>query len=266
MFPFVASPLTTSVSRPRGLRLQSHLVERPVSCLLWGEGRAFDVVRQLALSDLVGTTATALGPMGPCGTGEFFTLGTEGTHLTIPTEKCTVAMVRRTTDTTARASATFGTDSATTNQRIGANLPFSDTHVFWDFGGTTTGTSRLDITGYTKTAGATESWVFVAGARGMAVYLNGRSIGSHTTAITRSASTSAFKLNAGLSLVGDNQDFGLFLMMHTEWTPTQVRQWATAPFSVFAPVPTRYLLKGSAAPPPGFGALLAEQRNRLVIA
>ncbi|HSE45289.1 MAG TPA: hypothetical protein VLA89_08155, partial [Gemmatimonadales bacterium] len=112
---------------------------------------------------------------------------------------------------------------------------------------------------YTKTT-EEEAWVFVAGTRGMAMYRNGVRLGGTSTAVTRSAiAIEQFRLNGGASAAdgtGDVQAIALVLVLEQEWTPTQAREWSTAPFSIFGYPPLRRRVPVPAAAGTNNGAAL----------
>ena len=156
-----------------------------------------------------------------------------------PTTSCTIAALRRCADTTLRTGALCGFLSNTSNLRMGVLLPFTDGNATLDFGGTT-GNNRLTVA-ITKTT-EEEAWVFVMGRSGLAMYRNGVRLGAKSTAITRTASGSDYHINGGMSASagqGDIQTISLFLMVEQEWTPTQAREWSTAPFSILEQPPLR---------------------------
>lgn len=153
-----------------------------------------------------------------------------GAAALLPTTACTIALIRRKRDATARNSAIFG-GSTTAAQRIGAHLPFSDGNVYWDFGGTSS-PNRLSVSGLSF-AGI-EKWVFTAGPRGSAIYRNGIKLTSQSTAITRTAGTSDFFLNLGNgAAAGDNQDLNAFIMLDEQWSDALAQWWCAEPYAHF---------------------------------
>jgi len=66
----------------------------------------------------------------------------------IPTTSCTVAVIRRKTDSTLRVSSLFGCGSDTGANRCGAHCPYSDGTVYWDFG-QQSAPNRLSVAGLT---------------------------------------------------------------------------------------------------------------------
>src|SRR5215472_8627686 len=64
-------------------------------------------------------------------------------NIPIPTARATVLVIRRKTDSTARASSMFGCRSINTGTEIfNCHCPYSDGVVYWDFGGNT-GANRI---------------------------------------------------------------------------------------------------------------------------
>ena len=169
-------------------------------------------------------------------TSTYWDCGVDGTHLTLPTTAVTVAVIRRKLDTTARASALFGTASAGATTRLGTHCPWSDGVVYWDFGGTS-GANRISYTWAATTT--VERFVFVAGTRGSAIYLDGISKASQATGITRSSASEQFFLNAGQGSVSSRQDiveYVAFFLFDAEWTQDQARQWTAEPYCFLQPI------------------------------
>lgn len=118
------------------------------------------------------------------------------TTLGIPTTAATIVLTYRKTDASARISSAFGVfqtgvDGTT---RCGAHLPYVDNTIYFDFGGTTEGTSRLSVAGLTF---GDDTWVFTTGARGMEIWQNGVLRASNSGTPTRVATTTSFALFSG---------------------------------------------------------------------
>jgi hypothetical protein len=89
-------------------------------------------------------------------------------------------------DTTNRASALFGINVSTGDpDRCGAHAPYSDGTVYWDFGGSTEGATRLSVAGLTF---GNDVWCFNTGPRGMEIWQNGHLVASNAATPTRTLS------------------------------------------------------------------------------
>ena len=153
--------------------------------------------------------------------------------LLLPTARVTVLYERRKTDTTLRASSHFGVISGSGTNILNAHCPWNDGTVYWDFGGNA-GSNRITYSWASTTQ--VERFVFVAGARGSAIYLDGVSKASQSTGITRTAVSNNFALNHGSATNGDVQEVNLFAVLDAEWTAAQVREWTTTPYAFLQPV------------------------------
>ena len=171
-------------------------------------------------------------PAGLCDravpAASYLAIGTEGTHITLPTASMTVAFIRRKTDTTLRASSVFGANA------LNLHAPYSDGTTYWDFGGGGS-PNRLTWSGYSVSM-AVEYWTVVGGSRGSAIYLNGAQKASQGTALSRAAGTIECRLNNNSAgVLGDAQDFNFFLLLDTEWTAGQVMMWFAEPYAFLRP-------------------------------
>lgn len=148
----------------------------------------------------------------------------------LPTDQITVAMIRRLTDTTLRTGAVFGGNTIAA-RRIGAHCPWSDGNIYWDFGGTSS-PNRLTVSGLSWNT-LVESFVFVAGNKGSAVYRNGIKVGSQSTGISRTTSASdAFTINDGNgALSTTREEINSFIVINDQWSDEMVRWWAAEPYA-----------------------------------
>ena len=97
----------------------------------------------------------------------------------------------------------FGLFNTTAARRIGAHVPYTDGVVYWDFGGTTAGTTRLTASGLTTSV--KDVWAFTTGPRGMEIWQNGVLRASNAATPTRSPSTSAFGIGRHATSTGSDQ-------------------------------------------------------------
>lgn len=170
-------------------------------------------------------------------TTDYWNLGLQ-MDLNLPLTQVTVLVIRRKTDATLRATATFGPDdldASAPGTWIAANAPYSDGVVYWIFGGAVDGITMLSIPGLSFDG--LQKWVFVAGSRGMSVYLDGELVGSHANYDYRfNHATEPFLVNAGPGAeYADLQDYNFFGLLDAEWNASQVQEWSAAPFGMFLP-------------------------------
>ena len=123
------------------------------------------------------------------------------------TSDTTFVFVRSPNDTTNRASSAWGiNDGGTTTKRFHCHLPFSNTIVYFDYGGQSGGVTRIQWTGYTKVANKIEIWVFLVRGTRMAIWLDGVEISFDAgTTASRTVGTADFHINEGSVTDGDLQ-------------------------------------------------------------
>lgn len=183
----------------------------------------------------------------------------------IPAQGLTYAFIRQPFNTTITRSHNFGHNaSAGTGRRAGGHVPFSDGTVYWDYGGAT-GNNRLTWTGYTPAVNM-ESWVFVGGLKGTAIYFNGLQRAVNTNAVTRTQGADTIGMNSGnQGTAGETMNIFFFAAFGAEWTESEVWQWNADPYSILKTrqrllrigPPTTHLPPGKPPkppkPPPGKG-------------
>lgn len=77
----------------------------------------------------------------------------------------------------------FGVSSGTGSDRMSGHVPYTDGTVYWDFGGSTAGATRVSVAGLTITQN--DVWAFTTGPRGMEIWQNGRLRASNSANPTR---------------------------------------------------------------------------------
>lgn len=188
-------------------------------------------------------------------TSSYGVLANNSDQLFPDNSRCTIAVLRRSRDTTARSSTLFGYNkgiSGGANDRVSAHAPFSDGNLYWDFGttGTGAGGGRVSVA-FTKTT-AWETLVFIADTqRGREVWRNGaRIVGSTAQNVSRPANTDPFRIggaDGATSNSADNDDIALFVVSRYAWPPELIRRWSAIgrqyaetfePIRVFLPLPT----------------------------
>jgi hypothetical protein len=162
--------------------------------------------------------------------------------LTFLTREVTALIGWEKTDTTNRASSAWGY-SGVLNKRLHSHMPFSDGTVYFDFGGQTSGSTRLAVAGLTVTGYNT--WGFSVG-RGMQMWqaqngLHARLVGSNAATPTRDAGAqnSGFHLNQPSS-GGDLAICHWFFLHRLQLSGEHVRAILAAPFGeLVEPLPRR---------------------------
>lgn len=140
---------------------------------------------------------------------------------------CTVLATYRKRDTTARASALCGASASggSFQGRIDVHLPYSDGTIYWDFGGATSGSSRLSIGGHTFDT-EWHWWAFVVGdGQGMRVYKDGKLLGSNSGTPTRTAVGATWWTGANEFAGPDEADLNEVLAFDRGLSQGEVRAW-----------------------------------------
>ncbi len=179
-----------------------------------------------------------VGPFGACGiaanTASHWVCGHDEQYGL--TDQCTIQYIRRKTDTTNRACGHFGLVTDSGNYRMGAHVPYSDGTVYWDFG-IGGATQRLSVAGLPQ-AGL-QKWGFVAGRRGMSIWLDGVRRANNTTAVSRSISTSTWAINYGNNeITGDLLEVYFVAILQAEWGAQEFEEWNDNPYA-FLSMPGR---------------------------
>jgi hypothetical protein len=150
----------------------------------------------------------------------------------------TVLMVRVPADTTNRENGTWGNENpGGIGQRFSTNAPWSDGNIYFDFGGTSNGTTRVQwIGGYSKSTTALDIFAFRAGPRGMSIWYNGEQKASHGTAASRSRGGNFWLAGeAALGTASDLHTYHFFALIDAEWTDQQIKDWSRDPFIMLRP-------------------------------
>lgn len=150
----------------------------------------------------------------------------------VPTTNITVSLGYRKTDTTARLATAAGIDGVTTTGRCNIHLPYSDNVVYWDFGGVTSGVSR--ITAASLTFGD-DAWSFVAGTGGMRIWQNGRQRATQSGTATRTVFGANWTLGTGAGLGSDLADYKWVAMHNVPLDAERIQQLHAEPFALMAP-------------------------------
>ena len=127
------------------------------------------------------------------------------------TSSVTVILGYEKHDSTNRQSTAFGiAEAGNTARRLAVYLPWTDGVVYWDFGGFSSGTTRLTASGLTTTG--YNAWAFTVGTRGMEIWQarNGYSalrVANNGATPTRTSQVgAAFGLGSGFQGGGVDSD------------------------------------------------------------
>jgi hypothetical protein len=142
----------------------------------------------------------------------------------------------RKTDTTFRNTSGWGiVDGGTLANRCHAHMPFTDGTVYFDYGGATSGATRVSVAGLTF---GNDVWAFTVGARGMEIWQNGVRKASNTATPTRTNSGNPFRL------FGGSGDADLaesdFIRVYSAQPDTGVLAWmGVEPYAMLRPLVRR---------------------------
>lgn len=162
--------------------------------------------------------------------------------LVLPLQGATLAVGLRKRDATPRNGQTVGVVTGTGNQRCSCSLPYGDGNAYWDWGGTSNGTTRLTVAGLTF--GLLDNlFVMTTGARGMEMWQNGVLRGSNAANPSRLVSTGALVagFNSALGDGADLVDYWYVGVWSRQLTVAEVQALTAQPYAMFAaPVWRRY--------------------------
>lgn len=152
--------------------------------------------------------------------------------LFVPVSNATFVVQQRKQDSTNRNSLAFVAQNSATNQRCSCHLPFGDGKVYFDFGGASDGSTRLNVAGLTF---GKDTFALTTGPRGMEIWQNGILRASNAGNPTRSVATGNFVLGGG-SLDGggvgcDEVAYSLFLMYNRQLSLAECQQVTTLPYT-----------------------------------
>lgn len=228
-------------------------------------GYAYGLNSATANATLVGGTSPKTG-FGLQFTGgnanEGILLGSE-TACALPTDgKMTVIVHKRKTDATLRNGSFFGIIDAgepgSFAKRCGVTCPFTDGVVYFDYGGVTSGTTRLSKSGLTF---GDDVWAFSVGARGMEIWQNGFLRNSNAATPTRTASAGNWYLNDGqaaTNVIGDKAVYTFMYMYTRQLSQADIVSISLDPFQWLEPTLNASRLIAR----PGFFAAWVGQSNQ----
>jgi hypothetical protein len=141
---------------------------------------------------LAGRNGAALYGTATNGTASAWTIPNSSNMLS--TTEATVLIAGVQVGRSGAGGGSFGAATAGTadSSSCGSYLPYSDGKVYWDFGGSTEGATRLSVAGLTFDE--TDVFVFTVGPRGMEIWQNGRRVASNAGTPTRTTTSNAWGL------------------------------------------------------------------------
>lgn len=142
---------------------------------------------------------------------------------------------------TTNASGEFGTQPTVANDasRAGAHVPYTDGTVYFDFGGVTSGTTRLSVAGLTFSNN--DVFVFTTGSRGMEIWQNGVLRASNASNPTRSTGRVPWGIgsNGNAGVVARNTCVKLMAYAPKQITTAEIKSISNNPWQIFKPIPRR---------------------------
>lgn len=221
-----------------------------------------DVVKGARAGVFNGAPTWGPGPRGPIikfpATTDYLAAGTAAFLPT--TANFSLVLSWKKNDTTKRNSNPFGELAGVIAQRCQAHLPYSDGTVYFDYGGATNGTTRVQAAGLTF--GGDDIWVFTVGRRGMEIWQNGLLRASNTAQPTRTASSATWCINKGSS-AGDLAQTSGVLVYERQLLPGEIAAVSTDIYAPFRPPKRRRAAKAAAAPGGSSPLLLRLHNERL---
>ena len=133
-----------------------------------------------------------------------------------PDSEITIVFRYRKTDTTKRQNytLTFDSDSPQT-KRCSVHLPWTNGFIYFDFGGTADGTSRVSWNGWSSPDTAWHTWALSVGPRGMELWQDGEVKASHGNSATRT-STSGDSWGNGIIAAGSDLSEFEFIKVYSK--------------------------------------------------
>lgn len=162
------------------------------------------------------------------------TVVVDGTRL--PTTQCTVLVYFSRRSTILTGFYGFAnSDALTFNQRISSHLPYSDGVVYWDFGGVSAGTTRVNTGVLSWPADTPMLFVMTSGPRGMEIWRDGQLLASNGASPTRttSASTDSWRLGGPVDQADPHNDYHLAALWERQLSSAEVRELSANPWRLF---------------------------------
>jgi hypothetical protein len=159
----------------------------------------------------------------------------ESTCPGFPTGPASLVLHYRKLDATNRDSLAWGNFANVPASYYFVALPNAAGTLRYGYGGSTVGTTELDVAGLTY---GDDVWVFCHGARGMEVWQNGILRGSNAANPTRTGTVNYTGLFAGLGLAAfdsDNAESGCALVYNRQLEVPEIQALTIDPWTPFRP-------------------------------
>jgi len=198
------------------------------------DGSVADIVRNVRGILIAGTWAPN-SARGYSGTARKHTATTDRVDIGLDSEllttgPCSIVLGYQKTDAVARGSVAFGTTTGTTST-CDAYVPFSDNVVYWDYGGTAGGSTRLTASGLTF---GDDIWAFTQGLRGAEIWQNGilrAANGSNNVRVNAGTQFMLGKNNAGSGQLSDLALWKFFYIYHRQILRSEISDLVRTPYS-----------------------------------
>jgi hypothetical protein len=153
----------------------------------------------------------------------------------LPTTQVTICFIRRLWDTT-QSQIALGNTWTIGNKQCALTFPYDgDGNCYWDWGGTSNGTTRLVISGqsFSNSPERPDRIVLTAGPAGMAVWRNGVKIGSQATANPGRTYDAAqyFRIGFVTGFNGSRQQVYYIHVNSVQWSDALCRWWSGDPYA-----------------------------------
>lgn len=213
---------------------------------------------------LLGSTTKQVNTKGVCATlltGVNNAVEILASGLILPSAHCSILIGYRKTDSTNRASTAFGTYATEAAYRLQAHLPWSDGTIYWDFGGTTAGTSRLSVAGLSFSS--YNNWALTVGnGRGMQIYQDGILRATQTGSAVRSVASNSFHAGWWVE-AADNAEVSYLYIINRNITDVEAKSISDNPHQIFQPL-SRPIVLGITAAAGGFKPYWAHRASGVI--
>jgi hypothetical protein len=187
--------------------------------VLAGDGLRGRTARVAAASTFAGVAGPLVNVWGP--------------SVPLPTGPASVVLHYRRLDTTNRASGAFGHgQTGGTASYLGCALPWSDGVVYWEYGGTTAGVTRLTVSGLTY---GDDVWAFTTGSRGMEIWQNGIRRAANGANPTRTNANDYWGLFSHAIYASDHAESGCILLYNRQLELDEIQALTVDPWTPFRP-------------------------------
>jgi hypothetical protein len=148
-----------------------------------------------------------------------------------PTGQACATLLYRKRDTTNRDSTAFGSTAVTDANRFQVHLPYTDGIVYFDYGGTTSGSSRISVSGLTF---GNDVWSFNNSPTGLQIWQNGILRASNSGGSQTRTSGLLRMFGSGWTTGGsDAANTAVFLVHDRALTAAEIISLSNNPWQIF---------------------------------